>query len=273
MDCEQVRDEVLSELVTGEGDRRPEPRRRHLDGCEGCRIELEELGRVWAALGRLPATEPGPDVGIRVMRRVRRQMIREAVLTIRGWVPAVPAAVVGVTLSLGLAFFVPYSSLVFLCRQALQGSRPDVAAPYLLAGAAYGVPLAVGASMLRRRAPGAALIGGLEASVLFLLILAPFVIAECREFAPALRVAFVSGLGGGAVGSARPRSGSRGSFHPGIGTLTESGPGHRRERRGHARQLVERRPSRRSCSSDNDRGNRRARVHGLRGGLPGFSGQ
>src|SRR5581483_776214 len=99
VDCEQVRDEVLSELVTGEGDRRPEPRRRHLDGCEGCRIELEELGRVWAALGRLPATEPGPDVGIRVMRRVRRQMIREAVLTIRGWVPAVPAAVVGVTLS------------------------------------------------------------------------------------------------------------------------------------------------------------------------------
>jgi predicted anti-sigma-YlaC factor YlaD len=201
VDCEQVRDEFLSELVTGEGDRRPEPRGRHLEGCEGCRTELEELGRVWAALGQLPATEPGPDVGIRLMRRVRRQITREAVLTIRGWVPAVLAAVVGVTLSLGLAFLVPYSSLVFLCRQALQVSQPDVVAPYLLAGAAYGVPLALGASILRRRAPSEALIGGLEASVLFLLILAPFVIAECREFAPALRVAFVSGLGGGAVGS------------------------------------------------------------------------
>jgi hypothetical protein len=45
------------------------------------------------------------------------------------------------------------------------------------------------------------MIGGVEASVIFLVILAPLVIAQCREFTPALRVAFVSGLGVGAVGS------------------------------------------------------------------------
>lgn len=200
MDCEEVRDEFLSELVTGEGDRRPEPLRRHLEGCEGCRTELRDLSRVWAALGQLPPTDPRPDVGIRVMRRVRRQILREAVLTVRGWVPAVLAAVVGVTLSLGLALLVPYSLLVSLCQQALSG-WPVSAAPYLLAGLVYGVPLTLGAWPLHRRAAGGTLIGGLEASVLFLLILAPFVIAECREFAPALRAAFVSGLGVGALGS------------------------------------------------------------------------
>jgi predicted anti-sigma-YlaC factor YlaD len=200
MDCERVRDEFLSELVTGEDHACPEPVRRHLEGCEGCRTELGELHRVWAALGQLPEAEPGAEVATRLMRRVRRQVIREAVLTVGGWVPAVLAAVVGVTLSLGLAFVLPYPSLVSLCQEALRLSEDSVP-PYLLAGTAYGVPLALGVWILRRHAVSGTVIRGVEASVLFLAILAPFVIAQCREFAPALRVAFVSGLGVGAVGS------------------------------------------------------------------------
>ncbi|MGH7322159.1 MAG: hypothetical protein ACRELA_21410 [Candidatus Rokuibacteriota bacterium] len=201
MDCERVRDQFLRELVPDEGDPWPEPVRRHLEGCEGCRTEVGDLRRIWAALGQLPEAEPGAEVGTRLMRRVRRQVIREAVLTVSGWVPAVLAAVVGVTLSLGLALLVPYSSLVSLCQQALQLPEHN-AAPYLLAGMAYGVPLALGVWILRHHAVSGTLVGGVEASVLFLAILAPFVIAQCREFAPTLRVAFVSGLGVGAVGSA-----------------------------------------------------------------------
>src|SRR5262249_10170548 len=158
----------VSALGTREGDRSPESVRRHLEGCEGCRTELEDLSRVWAALGQLPETEPGPAVGARLMRRVRRQVIREAGLTVGGWVPAVLATVVGVTLSLGLALLVPYSLLVSLCQHALSG-LPHEAAPYLLAGLVYGLPLAFGAGLVHRRAASGMLIGGLGASGLFLL--------------------------------------------------------------------------------------------------------
>jgi len=133
-----------------------------------------------------------------VVRRVRRQLLRESVLTVSGWTPAVLAAVIGVGLSLGLSFLIPYSFLVSVCRQALQVSDPH-AAPYLLAGMAYGVPLALGVWIFRRRVLSGALISSLEASLLFLVILAPYVIAQCREFPPALQVAFVSGLWGGAL--------------------------------------------------------------------------
>jgi hypothetical protein len=131
---------------------------------------------------------------------VRRELFRESVLTFRGWVPAVLSAAAGVGLSLVLSLLLPYSVLVTLCRQALQVSDPH-AAPYLLAGMAYGLPLGLGTWILGQRAGGRAAVRSLEASLLFLVILAPYVIAECREFAPALQVAFVSGLAGGAVTS------------------------------------------------------------------------
>lgn len=198
MDCEQVRDQLVAMLPAGEGARWPEPVARHLEGCQDCRAELEALGRTWALLGRWPEALPRQEIRASLVRRVRRRLLRESVLTVSGWTPAVLAAVTGVGLSLGLSLLVPYSFLVSLCRQALQVSDPH-AAPYLLAGMAYGVPLAVGAWILRKRARGNTLIRSLEASLLFLVILAPYVIAQCREFAPALQVAFVSGLGGGAV--------------------------------------------------------------------------
>lgn len=34
--------------------------REHLDGCVGCRQEVEELGRVWNRLAALPEAEPSP---------------------------------------------------------------------------------------------------------------------------------------------------------------------------------------------------------------------
>jgi anti-sigma factor RsiW len=142
MDCERVRDQFLSELVSGGRDSGLEPVRRHLESCEGCRAELRDLSGVWAALGQLPEAEPGAEVGTRLMRRVRRQVTREAILTVSGWVPAVLAAVVGVGLSLALALLVPYPRLIAWCQEALRLSDPHPG-PYLLAGMAYGVPLAL----------------------------------------------------------------------------------------------------------------------------------
>lgn len=198
MDCERARDQFLSQLVTGEGGAWAEPVRRHLDGCQGCRTEVEELSRIWAALGRLAEAEPDAEVEIRLMRRVRRQVMREAVLTVNGWVPAVLAAAVGVALSLTVSLLVPYPWLVSVCQKLLQLAERD-AMPYLVAGAVYGLPLALGAWVVRGRLLRGGVIGSLEATVLFLVILAPYVIAECREFPPALRGAFVSGLGVGAL--------------------------------------------------------------------------
>lgn len=198
MECEQVRDQFLGLLAAGEGDRRSEVITRHLEGCAGCRAELEGVSRAWNLLGQWSEAPPGEEIRTRLLKRVRRQLLRESVVTVSGWVPAVLAAVIGVGLSLGLSLLVPYSVLVSLCRQALGVSDPHVA-PYMLAGIAYGVPLALGACVLRRQALTGAAIRSLEASLLFLVILAPYVIAQCREFAPALQVAFVSGLGGGAL--------------------------------------------------------------------------
>lgn len=198
MECERVGDQLLALLPSGEGRQWPEPVTRHLEGCEACRAELEALSQGWALLGSWPEALPREEIGADLARRVRRQLVRESVLTVSGWTPAVLAAVIGVGLSLGLSLLVPYSILVSLCRQALQVSDPHVV-PYLLAGMAYGVPLALGVWILRKRALGGALIGSLEASLLFLVILAPYVIAQCREFPPSLQVAFVSGLAAGAV--------------------------------------------------------------------------
>lgn len=144
MDCEQVRDQFLSGLSTGERDPGSDLVRRHLEGCESCRAELESLGETWALLGRWPEVAPGDEVRVRLLRRVRRELLRESVLTVRGWVPAVLAAVIGVGLSLGLSLMVPYSLLVSWCQRVLSAFEPQ-AAPYLVAGMAYGMPLALGA--------------------------------------------------------------------------------------------------------------------------------
>ncbi|MBI4240073.1 MAG: hypothetical protein HY613_00015 [Candidatus Rokubacteria bacterium] len=197
MECEEVREWVLALLAVGEQAQWPEPVRRHVEGCQGCQVELGALSRTWGLLGQWPETPPGEEIRARVVWRARRRLLTESVLTVSGWTPAVLAAVIGVGVSLGLSLLVPYSLLISLCRQALQVSDPHVM-PYLLAGMAYGAPLALGAWILRRRALGL-VIGSLETSALFLVILAPYVVVQCREFPPALQVAFISGLAGGAV--------------------------------------------------------------------------
>ncbi|MBI2466591.1 MAG: hypothetical protein HYV62_02025 [Candidatus Rokubacteria bacterium] len=171
----------------------------HLVTCAGCRAELEALRATWTLLGRWPeAAPPPPAVRTRVLRAMRCRLLRESVLTLAGWAPGVRAAVIGVAASVALSLVVPYPLLVAWCRQALQVSDP-AAAPYLVAGTVYGMPLVLGAWPLQRRPRNGSTVQTLEASALFLGILGPYVVIQCREFAPALQVAFVSGLGLGAV--------------------------------------------------------------------------
>ncbi|MFQ5521812.1 MAG: anti-sigma factor family protein, partial [Candidatus Methylomirabilia bacterium] len=189
MECERVREEIPTLLLAPEGRPWPEPVARHLEGCAACRAELEALQGAWALLGRWPEASPAPAIRTSLVRAIRRQRFRESALTVRGWLPAVLAALIGVGLSLGLALLFPYSLLISLCRQVLEVSGAH-AAPYLLAGTAYGIPLAVGVGVIRRRISGGA-VTGLEASVLFLAILSPYVIIQCRDFGPAFQVAFL----------------------------------------------------------------------------------
>jgi len=196
MDCEQVRDQFLVLAVTGEKGSWTEGVAQHLERCKPCRGELEGLARTWALLGRWPDESPAEEIRVRLVRRIRLQLLREALLSAS---PVLAAAIAG-ALSLGLSLLIPYPFLVSLCRLALQVSEAH-AAPYLVAGMAYGVPLAVGVWVLRRRVLSGALAGSLEASLLFLVILAPWVLFQCRDFAPLLQAAFLSGMGAGAVAS------------------------------------------------------------------------
>jgi len=198
MDCERVRDQFLTLLARSERGEPPEAASRHVAGCESCRAELEAMRRTWALLGSWPEARPSELVRARLLRSARRRLLRESVLTLRAWTAPALASAVGVALSLALSLLVPYAKLASACRQALGVPEPHVA-PYLLAGIAYGLPLALGAWALSRRVSGGALIGGIEASLLFLVILTPYVVVQCREFPPALQLAFVSGLAGGAI--------------------------------------------------------------------------
>lgn len=198
MDCDRVRDTILGELATGAEGTWPEAVARHLADCAGCRRELASLKTAWAALQALPEATPSAAVRERLARRVRRELLRAWVLTPRSWAAAAAAALAGVGLSLGLSLVVPYAALVAWCQRLWPAADPPWAA-YALAGTAYGLPLLVGAWALCRRPLGGAVVGGLEASVLFLLVLVPYAVVQCREFPPAFQAAFVSGLAGGGL--------------------------------------------------------------------------
>lgn len=200
MECEQIGAELASGLTRGAGEAWPEPVVLHLEDCAACRAERESLSRTWALLGRLPEVAPRKEIERRLMRRIRFEVVKESVLTVRGWAPAALASVIGIGLSVGLSLVIPYAWLVSLCRQVMQVLEP-YGVPYLVAGMAYGVPLAVGVWLIRGRMRGGMVIGSVEASALFLVMLMPYVIVECREFPPAALVTFASGLALGAVGS------------------------------------------------------------------------
>lgn len=198
MECHQAQ-QLFPASLSGElSDQSVVALREHCEACERCRAELNALSQTWTLLGRWPDAEPAPEIGTHLRRQIRRMALRESTLTVRGWTPAVLAGVIGVALSLGLSLLVPYSLLVSLCRQVFQVSDPH-GAPYLVAGIIYGAPLALGALIALTRPAAWGFLRSLQATLLFLLILAPYAIVQCREFPPALQLAFLSGMGVGAL--------------------------------------------------------------------------
>lgn len=200
MDCDQVRVR-FSEWLAGEpaGPDR-EAVKGHLTACRACAEELAALQEAWELLGRWPGLEPAPGVGRRLVRRIRWMIMKDAVLAAEGWKAASLAAFIAVALSIGMALFIPYRTLVDLCRQVVAGLAPEPGA-FLLAGIAYSlVPLALGALVAwRGRSPGAWL-GATEATLLFLVLLGPYVVVQCRGFPLPAQASFLSGLALGALG-------------------------------------------------------------------------
>lgn len=200
MGCREVRARLVEWLSAGPAGPETKALRGHLDQCRACAEELAALRETWALLGRSPGLEPDPATGRRLLRRVRWWTLRDALLTTESWRAAALAAVVGAGLSIGMSLLLPYDTLVSLCRQLLVGVAPEPGA-FLLAGAAYGImPLALGVFVGWRRGSPGSWLGATEATLLFLILLAPYVIVQCREFPLQVLVSFLGGLALGALG-------------------------------------------------------------------------
>jgi len=197
VECHEVRDRLTEWLGAETG---PEAVRGHLVTCRACAEELAALQETWGLLGQWPGLEPDPAIGRRLQRKVRWWSLRDAVLAPEGWRAAALAAAIGVGLSIGMSLLIPYNTLVALCRQVVADLVPEAGA-FLLAGAAYGVmPLALRVLIGWRRGSPGSWLGATEATLLFLIFLAPYVIVQCREFAPSAAASFVGGLALGALG-------------------------------------------------------------------------
>src|SRR3990170_8027681 len=184
----------------------PEPERReflgHLEICLGPRAETDLLRETWVLLEQWPEVEPSPVAGRRVMRQVRWLVVRDAFLSPASWKGAVVSAAVGVVLSVALSLLIPYSALVEACRRVVGELAPEPST-FLLAGLAYGlIPLALVTRFSKRRRPGLVFVRGVEASLLFLVLVAPYVIIQCREFPVPDLAGFLGGMAlGGLLGS------------------------------------------------------------------------
>jgi hypothetical protein len=201
MDCQAIRELYVEGLIAGRAG--SEEVEHHLAGCSTCQEETRALAATWAALAALPVLEPSPDVARRLHRRVRWEGIREALESIESWQRAALAGVAGFVVSVVLSLLVPYDTMVTFCQAIAPPSVPAPAA-YLLAGVLYGLlPMLIGTGLEARGPRVVGLMGTLEAVLVFLLVLVPYVLLRCSEFPVSLLVGFVGGIALGAtLGSA-----------------------------------------------------------------------
>jgi hypothetical protein len=108
-----------------------------------------------------------------------------------------------------LSLLLPYDVMVALCRTVAPETMPAAAA-YLGAGFLYGlVPMVIVAGLQGGRGGAlAGLVGVLEASIVFLVVVVPYVVAACG-FPPPLLVGFVGGIALGALGGGAAAMGLR----------------------------------------------------------------
>lgn len=197
MKCEAAR-EVYAEALAAQRPARPEVE-RHTARCEACRREVAGLSATWQAMASLPVVSPPPGVARAIRRRVRWEVAREVLTSIDAWQRGALAGVAGFVASVVLSLLVPYDTMVAVCRRLVPEAVPTLGA-YLVAGLMYGlVPMLV-AAMLERRAAGVSrLVGGLEAVLVFLVVLVPYVLLRCGAFPAALLGGFLAGIALGAI--------------------------------------------------------------------------
>ncbi len=200
MDCETVREQYGADLVTGV--ETPGDVARHLRQCEHCREDLAGLLRTWAALGQLPLAEPSPALARRLHRRIRWRAASETLGSWQRWQPAALAGVLGFVASVLLSLLLPYDAMVALCRAAAPSFLPGPVA-YLMAGLVYGVvPMALAGGLSGRGRRISPTLDALDASLVFLVVLAPYLIARCSDFPGALLAGFLLGVAAGGFGGA-----------------------------------------------------------------------
>jgi hypothetical protein len=198
MNCEAAREVFLTACVSGRP--APEEASLHARGCRACAEELRRLADVWAGLAALPLVEPSPHVSRRLRQRFRWEVTRETLASVGSWRRAALAGVGGFALSFILSLWLPYDVMVALCRTVAPATMPAATA-YLVAGFLYGLlPMVVVTSLQGSLGGGlAGVVGVLEASVVFLAVVVPYVVAACG-FPPPLLVGFAAGIALGALG-------------------------------------------------------------------------
>lgn len=197
MNCDEVRERYIEALAAGlTGASEVE---RHLTTCTSCQDEVRALAGTWEALAALPLLEPSAGVARRLHRRLRWEALREAVTSLESWQRAALAGVAGFVASVVLSLVVPYQTMVRLCEAIAPNGLPTPAA-YLIAGLLYGLlPMALGTALEARKTAFFGLPGALEAALVFMVVLGPYVVLRCGEFSAALLVGFVGGIALGAV--------------------------------------------------------------------------
>jgi len=167
----------------------------HLDTCPSCRAELAGLKEMWILLGQWRDVEPHPAIGRRLHRQVRWLVARDAFLSLKGWTPSLVPAALGVLLSVGLSFLMPYDALIEICRRAVGGLVPEPGV-FLMAGLTYGLlPLAMVMWLSGRRRP---VLWRMKSPLLFLVLISPYAIFQCLHFPGPALAGFLMGLSFGA---------------------------------------------------------------------------
>ena len=196
MDCETVRARSADAFLDGA----PRPREIdvHLDGCAACRAHVDGLATAWAALEALPLVEPSRAVGRRLARRIGWEEARGALASPRGWRRAALAGGLAFAISVILALLVPYDTMAALCRDVVAAALPTPTA-YAVAGLIYGlVPMLLVTPLRARSSEPPRMVGALQAAVVFLAVLVPYAVVQCRGFGPVLITGFTLGIAIGA---------------------------------------------------------------------------
>lgn len=158
-DEHRVLRESLGDLATGRlGGDDASALRAHVDGCRSCRDELEEISSVLPALSRVdPSTvddepAPPPDLGDRVVARVRAELRAPARSRAVRWVPVAAAAAVALLVGGTAGFLAGSDDGVPREPVAVQALAPGLQADAVAIPHTWGVEISLDAEGFR---PGA----------------------------------------------------------------------------------------------------------------------